>query len=110
MENREMIKKELTELLENYYNGSFSELVGDYIRRTEMTQQEVERMLEEMRKAKGAWSPFPACYSFNDSSMTAIFWVIKSKSAFNFSTFRFISLTKLLPFLDELVKKPMLFS
>ena len=111
MENREMIKEELTELLENYYNGSFSELVGDYIRRTEMTQQEVERVLEEMRKAKGAWSPFCVIdYSFNDSSMTAIFWVIKSKSAFSFSTFRFISLTKLLPFLDELVKKPMLFS
>ena len=54
MENREMIKEELTELLENYYNGSFSELVNDYIRRTDMTQQEVERMLEEMRKAKGA--------------------------------------------------------
>ena len=49
-----MIKEELTELLENYYNGSFSELVGDYICRTEMTPQEVERMLEEMRKVKGA--------------------------------------------------------
>ena len=54
MENWEMIKEELTELLENHYNGSFSKLVGDYIRRTEMTQQEVERMLEEMRKVKGA--------------------------------------------------------
>ena len=50
MENREMIKKELTELLENYYNGSFAELVGDYICRTEMTPQEVERILEEIRK------------------------------------------------------------
>ena len=49
-----MIKEELTELLENYYNGSFSELACDYIRRTEMTRQEVERMLEEMRKVKGA--------------------------------------------------------
>ena len=49
-----MIKEELTELLENYYNGSFSELVGDYICRTEITRQEVERMLEEMRKVKGA--------------------------------------------------------
>ena len=49
-----MIKEELTELLENHYNGSFSELVGDYICRTEMTPQEVERMLEEMRKVKGA--------------------------------------------------------
>ena len=51
MENREMIKKELTELLENYYNGSFAELVGDYIRRTEMTRQEVERMLEEILRS-----------------------------------------------------------
>ena len=50
MENREMIKEELTELLENYYKGSFSELVGDYICRTEMTPQEVERILEEIRK------------------------------------------------------------
>ena len=50
MENWEMIKKELTELLENYYNGSFAELVGDYIRRTEITPQEVERILEEIRK------------------------------------------------------------
>ena len=47
-----MIKEELTELLENYYNGSFAELACDYICRTEMTQQEVERMLEEIRRGK----------------------------------------------------------
>ena len=51
MENREMIKKEQTELLENYYNGSFSELVGNYIRRTEMTRQEVEQLLEEILRS-----------------------------------------------------------
>ena len=51
MENREIIKEELTELLENYYNGSFSELVGDYIRRTEMTRQEVEQLLEEILRS-----------------------------------------------------------
>ena len=51
MENREMIKEELTELLENYYNGSFAELVGDYIRRTEMTRQEVEKLLEEILRS-----------------------------------------------------------
>ena len=50
MENREMIKEELTELLENYYNGSFAELACDYICGTEMTPQEVERILEEIRK------------------------------------------------------------
>ena len=54
MENWEMIKEELASILEIYYHGSFAELVCDYIRHTEMTPQEVERMLEEIRKAKGA--------------------------------------------------------
>ena len=49
MENRETIKEELTQLLENYYNGSFAELVCEYIRSTGMTRQEVERVLEKMR-------------------------------------------------------------
>ena len=51
MENREMIKKELIELLENYYNGSFAELACDYICRTEMTRQEVEQLLEEILRS-----------------------------------------------------------
>ena len=52
MENREMIKVELAELLEKYYNGSFAQMVCDYIRITGMTEQEVERVLEEIRKVK----------------------------------------------------------
>ena len=56
MENREMIKIELSELLKTYYNDSFAQLVCDYIRHTEMTRQEVEQLLEEMRKAKGGVS------------------------------------------------------
>jgi hypothetical protein len=39
---------------ENYYSGSFAQLVCGYIRSTGMTRQEVERLLEEMRKVKGA--------------------------------------------------------
>ena len=54
MESKEIIKEELTELLENFYDGSFAELVCDYIRSTGMIRQEVERLLEEIRKAKGA--------------------------------------------------------
>ena len=54
MESRETIKEELGQLLENYYNGSFVQLVCDYIRSTGMTRQEMERVLEEMRKVKGA--------------------------------------------------------
>ena len=54
MESKDTIKEELTQLLNTYYNGSFVQLVCDYIRSTEMTLQEVERVLEEMRKVKGA--------------------------------------------------------
>ena len=54
MESRDTIKEELTQLLNTYYNGSFVQLVCDYIRSTGMTRQEVEWLLEEMRKMKGA--------------------------------------------------------
>ena len=54
MNSRDTIKEELTQLLNTYYNGSFAQLVCDYIRFTGMTRQEVERVLEEMRKVKGA--------------------------------------------------------
>ena len=54
MESRDTIKEELTQLLNTYYNCSFVQLVCDYIRFTGMTRQEVERLLEEMRKMKGA--------------------------------------------------------
>ena len=47
-------KEELNKLLKAYYNGSFAQLACDYIRSTEMTRQEVERLLEEIRKVKGA--------------------------------------------------------
>ena len=54
MKEKDRIREELTELLDTYYNGSFEQLVCDYICSTGMTRQEVERMLEEMRKVKGA--------------------------------------------------------
>ena len=54
MEEKDTIREELTELLDTYYNGSFVQLVCDYIRSTGLTPQEVVRMLVEMRKVKGA--------------------------------------------------------
>ena len=48
-----MNEKELGAILEIYYNGSFAQLVCDYIRFTGMTPQEVEQLLEEIRNAKG---------------------------------------------------------
>ena len=54
MKENDRIREELTELLDIYYNGSFVQLVCDYIRSTGMTRQEVERVLEEIRNVKGA--------------------------------------------------------
>jgi len=50
MGNWDVIKEELEGLLEIYYNDSLTKLACDYIRHTEMTSQEVEQMLEEIRK------------------------------------------------------------
>ena len=49
MEQREIIMVELTELLEKYYNGSFSQMACDYFRSVEMEQEEVEELLDAMR-------------------------------------------------------------
>ena len=54
MDQKEMIKKELTELLNEYYNGSFSKMACGYIRSMGMTEEEVEELLEAMKKQKGA--------------------------------------------------------
>ena len=52
MEKKGMIKEELEELLEKYYNGSFVQMVCDYIRLTGMTEQEVEIVLKQVRNEK----------------------------------------------------------
>ena len=48
----EMIKKELTELLNEYYNGSFPQMACEYIRATGMTKEEVEELLKTMKHLK----------------------------------------------------------
>ena len=53
MDQKEMIKKELTELLNEYYNGSFPQMACEYIRATKMTQEEVKELLEAMKKQGG---------------------------------------------------------
>ena len=46
MVEKDRIREELTELLEEYYNGSFPQMVCEYIRATGMTKEEVEELLE----------------------------------------------------------------
>ena len=50
--NKTQIKEELSELLDQYYDGSFSRMACDYIHATGMTQEEVEALLEAMRDSK----------------------------------------------------------
>lgn len=54
MDNQEKdkpsIQKELSELLNQYYDGSFSRLVSEYIRDTKMTEEEIETLWKAMKE------------------------------------------------------------
>lgn len=49
LKEKDRIREEFTELLDTYYNGSFPQMVCDYIRSTGMTLQEVEELLKAMK-------------------------------------------------------------
>jgi hypothetical protein len=49
MKDKVVIPEEFTELLNGYYDGSFSQMACDYIRFMGMTNEEVEELLETMR-------------------------------------------------------------
>ena len=49
MKEKEVIQEEFTELLNGYYDGSFSQMACDYSRFMGMTNEEVEELLETMR-------------------------------------------------------------
>ena len=46
------IREQFTELLNEYYNGSFTQMVCEYIRLSGMSAKEVEEVLEGMKKEK----------------------------------------------------------
>lgn len=50
LKEKDRIREEFTELLDTYYNGSFSQMMCGYIRSTGMTLQEVEELLKAMKK------------------------------------------------------------
>ena len=52
MAEEKMIKEQLTELLDTYNNGSFLQMVCEYIRSTGMRQEEVEELLKTMKHLK----------------------------------------------------------
>ena len=48
------IREQFTELLNEYYDGSFVRMVCEYIRISGLSAKEVEEVLEGMKKEKGA--------------------------------------------------------
>ena len=54
MKETNSIREQLTELLNEYYNGSFTQMVCEYIRISGLSAKEVEEVLEGMKKEKGA--------------------------------------------------------
>ena len=53
MAEDKIIKEQFTELLNEYYNGSFAQLVHEYIRLSGLSAQEVQEVLKVLKKEKG---------------------------------------------------------
>ena len=49
--DKQSIQEELSELLNQYYDGSFARMVSEYIRATGMTEAEVDALWEEMKRS-----------------------------------------------------------
>ena len=49
IQEKEPIKQELSEMLTNYYDGSFTRLVQEYIRTSSMKEEERKGLMETMR-------------------------------------------------------------
>ena len=47
--DKTQIQEELSELLNQYYDGSFARMVSEYIHATGMTEAEVDTLLEDMK-------------------------------------------------------------
>ena len=48
--NNEPIKQELSEILTKYYDGSFARLVQEYIRISDMSEEERVALVEAMKQ------------------------------------------------------------
>ena len=48
--NKEPIKQELSEILTKYYDGSFARLVQEYIRISDMSEEERVALVEIMKQ------------------------------------------------------------
>ena len=44
------IKQELSEILAKYYDGSFARLVQEYIRASDISEEEIKELMEAMKQ------------------------------------------------------------
>ena len=51
-QEKQNIQEELNNLIANYYNGSFAQMVCEYIRASGMTEEEVKELMEAIRQKK----------------------------------------------------------
>lgn len=54
MKEKNGIREQLTELLNEYYNGSFAQMVCEYIRLSGLSAKEMEEILGVLKKENGA--------------------------------------------------------
>lgn len=54
MKEKNGIREQLTELLDEYYHGSFARMVCEYIRISGLSAKEVEEVKEVLKKENGA--------------------------------------------------------
>ena len=50
IQEKELIKQELSEILTKYYDGSFARLVQEYIRTSGISEEEREALVEAMKQ------------------------------------------------------------
>ena len=60
--DKQELQQELSEFLLQYYNGSFSRMACDYIHAMGMTEEEVEVLLEAIRKGMIVQNSSHACW------------------------------------------------
>ena len=50
IQEKELLKQELSEILTKYYDGSFARLVQEYIRTSGISEEEREALVEAMKQ------------------------------------------------------------
>ena len=72
-QDKELIKQELSEILTQYYDGSFTRLVSEYIRTSDMTEEEREVLVEAVNQIKNNETPTTLMQA-PTTSLNVTFW------------------------------------